>query len=56
MATPHIAGLGAYLNALNGPISSTALCKMIQDTATRNVIRNMPSGTVNLLAYNGNGR
>nr|ADK74313.2 alkaline serine protease P32 [Metapochonia rubescens] len=55
MATPHIAGLAAYLSALQGPTSPAALCKKIQDTSTKNVITGMPSGTVNYLAYNGNG-
>jgi hypothetical protein len=55
MATPHIAGLAAYLSALNGPRTPAALCKLIQDTATKNVITGIPAGTVNYLAYNGNG-
>lgn len=55
MATPHIAGLAAYLSGLSGRTSPAALCKKIQDTATKNVITGMPSGTVNYLAYNGNG-
>nr|ACV71862.1 subtilisin-like protease Pr1A [Metarhizium lepidiotae] len=55
MATPHIAGLAAYLNALNGKTTPAALCQKIQELSTKNVIRNVPAGTVNYLAYNGNG-
>nr|QKI86383.1 subtilisin-like protease PR1A [Metarhizium flavoviride] len=55
MATPHIAGLAAYFSALSGKTSPAALCQKIQDTSTKNVIRNVPAGTVNFLAYNGNG-
>nr|ACV71845.1 subtilisin-like protease Pr1A [Metarhizium acridum] len=55
MATPHIAGLAAYLSAIQGKTSPAALCKLIQDTATKNVLKGVPSGTVNYLAYNGNG-
>ncbi|TWU76889.1 subtilisin-like serine protease [Metarhizium rileyi] len=55
MAAPHIAGLAAYLSALGGQTSPAALCKKIQDTATKGALKDVPSGTVNLLAYNGNG-
>jgi len=54
MATPHIAGLGAYLLALQGPKSPQALCSYIQSTAETGKITNLPSGTSNLLAFNGN--
>ena len=53
MASPHIAGLGAYLLALEGNKSPTALCSRIQTLATRNALSSIPSGTVNYLAYNG---
>lgn len=54
MATPHIAGLAAYLIALEGPRSPAALCQRIQSLSTKNVITNV-AGSVNYLAYNGNG-
>jgi subtilisin family serine protease len=54
MATPHIAGLGAYLLALLGKKSPAALCKYIVDTAQSNILSGIPSGTVNKLAFNGN--
>ncbi|KAG5951152.1 Cuticle-degrading protease [Claviceps sorghi] len=56
MATPHVAGLAAYLSALEGSSSPTSLCKRIQSMSTKNVLRGIPSGTVNYLAYNGNGQ
>jgi subtilisin family serine protease len=54
MASPHIAGLGAYLLALEGARSPAALISRIQALATPNTITGVPSGTVNLLAFNGN--
>ena len=54
MATPHITGLGAYLLTLNGKKSPQDLCSYIASTATSNSISDIPSGTVNLLAFNGN--
>ncbi|TID23562.1 subtilisin-like serine protease pr1a [Venturia nashicola] len=57
MATPHIAGLAAYLGALNGAISPAAMRTKIQSLATANAIL-LPSfvksgGTPNKLAFNG---
>ncbi|KAG6006639.1 Cuticle-degrading protease [Claviceps pusilla] len=56
MATPHVAGLAAYLSALEGGFSPASLCKRIQSLSTKNVIKGLPSGTLNYLAYNGNGK
>lgn len=53
MASPHIAGLGAYLLGLGGPKSPTDLCDFIRTSGTQGVITDLPSGTVNSLAYNG---
>jgi subtilisin family serine protease len=53
MASPHIAGLGAYLLGLNGPKSPADLCDFIRTSGTQGVITDVPSGTVNSLAYNG---
>ncbi|KAL7793689.1 peptidase S8/S53 domain-containing protein [Trichoderma ceciliae] len=54
MASPHIAGLGAYLLTLEGPRDPQALCARIQDLAVRNVLSNIPAGTINAIAFNGN--
>jgi subtilisin family serine protease len=55
MASPHLAGLGAYLLALDGNVSPAALCKKIQTLSTKNVVTGIKalSGTVNYLAFNG---
>ncbi|EME89472.1 uncharacterized protein MYCFIDRAFT_210104 [Pseudocercospora fijiensis CIRAD86] len=57
MATPHIAGLAAYLLALEGPRSPAQLCERIRELATKDVIGNLDGGdgSPNLIAYNGNG-
>ncbi|KXX81427.1 Cuticle-degrading protease [Madurella mycetomatis] len=54
MAAPHVAGLGAYLLALEGPKTPAELCQYIKDTATPNTITQLPSGTFNGIAFNGN--
>lgn len=54
MAAPHIAGLGAYLLALLGPKTPAELCQYIKDTATPGTITDLPDGTVNAVAFNGN--
>ncbi|KAG5932466.1 hypothetical protein E4U60_005197 [Claviceps pazoutovae] len=54
MATPHIVGLAAYLAGLEGFPGAEALCARIQHLATRNAIRKVPGGTVNLVGFNGN--
>jgi len=54
MAAPHIAGLAAYLLTLNGPQTPAELCEYIRDTASPDVLTDIPSGTVNALAFNGN--
>lgn len=53
MATPHIAGLAAYLASRDGQRAGPGLCQTMQQMATRNAITNQPSNTVNLLAFNG---
>ncbi|KAJ4357186.1 uncharacterized protein N0V89_001761 [Didymosphaeria variabile] len=55
MACPHIAGLAAYLIALEGPRSPTELCERIQELATKDAIEDAGEGSPNLIAYNGNG-
>ncbi|AEO63696.1 757f3bf4-079b-4659-8909-cf4dae84328f [Thermothielavioides terrestris] len=54
MATPHITGLGAYLLALLGPKSPEDLCAYIRSTGTSGKLSGIPSGTVNVVAFNGN--
>ncbi|KAB5583627.1 peptidase S8/S53 domain-containing protein [Coniochaeta sp. 2T2.1] len=54
MATPHIAGLGAYLLTLLGKKTPAALCAYIVSTAQSGILSGIPSGTVNKLAFNGN--
>ncbi|KAF4547829.1 Cuticle-degrading protease-like protein 1 [Elsinoe fawcettii] len=53
MAAPYVAGLGAYLLAAEGSADPVALCQKIKDRAVKNAIKNVPSGTNNLLVYNG---
>ncbi|KAI2619503.1 subtilisin-like protein [Hypomontagnella submonticulosa] len=52
MATPHIAGLGAYFLALEGKKTPQELCSFIASSANSGVLSGVPSGTVNKLAYN----
>ncbi|KAG7286792.1 hypothetical protein NEMBOFW57_009108 [Staphylotrichum longicolle] len=54
MASPHVAGLGAYLLALLGPKTPAELCQHLKDTATLGTITDLPNGTLNALAFNGN--
>ncbi|ODA82972.1 hypothetical protein RJ55_01481 [Drechmeria coniospora] len=54
MASPHIAGLGAYFGALRGFSDPQVLCKQLQTIATKDVLSDIPSDTFNLLAFNGN--
>ncbi|TLD11864.1 hypothetical protein PspLS_11283 [Pyricularia sp. CBS 133598] len=53
MATPHVAGLGAYLMGMRGPMSGSAMCDLVKKSALRGKISGLPSGTANRLAYNG---
>ena len=52
MATPHIAGLAAYFMGL-GKAQADSACEYIASNANQDVLSDIPSGTVNLLAYNG---
>ena len=52
MASPHVAGLGAYLLGLEGPRDPLALCARIQKLATPGVVGFALSKN-NLLAFNG---
>ncbi|RYP33240.1 hypothetical protein DL767_004852 [Monosporascus sp. MG133] len=54
MASPHIAGLAAYLLGLGGvPTEPTQLCAYIAQSALTDVISGVPRDTVNALANNG---
>lgn len=54
MATPHVAGLAAYLLALEGKKTPAALSNRIVALAQTGLISGLPSGTPNRLAFNGN--
>ncbi|KAF1363022.1 oryzin precursor [Lizonia empirigonia] len=54
MATPHVAGLAAYILGLEGKRTPSALATRLQTLATKNAITGVPSGTNNYLAFNGN--
>jgi hypothetical protein len=54
MASPHVAGLGAYLLALEGKKAPQTLCAYIASIATSGALSGIPSGTVNKLAFNDN--
>lgn len=57
MATPHIAGLGAYLLALEGERSPIALCDRIKSLSSEGAVKQDAAAgliTTSDLAYNGN--
>lgn len=60
MATPHVAGLAAYLASLEGYPGAAGMCQRIKDLATRDIVTNLPREdnptflTPNRLAFNGN--
>jgi subtilisin family serine protease len=54
MASPHIAGLAAYLMGKDGKMAPDALCQKIQALSTKDVVTSIPGkDTVNYLAFNG---
>ncbi|KAI0425995.1 peptidase S8/S53 domain-containing protein [Xylaria sp. FL1042] len=55
MATPHVAGLALYLMALEGLSTPAAVTARIKALGTPGKISGVPAGTINLVAYNGNG-
>ncbi|KAI1123871.1 peptidase S8/S53 domain-containing protein [Nemania abortiva] len=55
MSTPHVAGLALYLISLEGLSTPAAVTARIKALGTSGKISSLPSGTVNLIAYNGNG-
>ncbi|KAF8167100.1 serine protease [Crassisporium funariophilum] len=52
MATPHIAGLIAYLIALQGNVTPAAMSTKLKSLSLKGVISGIPSGTLNDLAHN----
>lgn len=55
MATPHVAGLAAYLLGLEGAVSPAALSERIIELANKDKITGLPDGTANNLIFNGAG-
>lgn len=54
MATPHIAGLAAYLASKDDIVAGPEMCDRLREAATQNAITNNRADTVNLLAFNAN--
>ncbi|KAI0448392.1 peptidase S8/S53 domain-containing protein [Xylaria acuta] len=53
-SSPIVAGLGAYLLSLEGDREPTALCDRIKELSTQGILTDVPSDTINALAFNGN--
>lgn len=51
MAAPHVAGVAAYLMALEGISTDEACARMVELAPA--AITNAPSGTTNKLLFNG---
>ncbi|KAG5957683.1 hypothetical protein E4U58_005710 [Claviceps cyperi] len=51
MASPHVAGIGAYFLGKGHKVNG--LCNYIVQTGVKNVIQDVPSGTVNVIINNG---
>lgn len=54
MASPHVAGLAAYLLSFRGKQTPAALSSYITSTSLKSLVTGLPSGTINNLAFNGN--
>jgi subtilisin family serine protease len=54
MATPHVAGLAAYILALEGKKTPSVLSSRLQTLATKDKITGLKGSTKNYLAFNGN--
>lgn len=58
MASPHVAGLVLYLRSLEGGGQGGlvgAVVDKVRELGTKGVVKEAGRGSVNLLAYNGNG-
>ncbi|KAH8834923.1 serine protease [Flagelloscypha sp. PMI_526] len=51
MATPHVAGLVAYLISVEGNVTPAEMTAKIQDKSVKDVLTSIPDGTVNDLAH-----
>jgi subtilisin family serine protease len=54
MATPHVAGLAAYILGLEGKKTPAALSTRLQTLSTKDKITGLKGSTKNYLAFNGN--
>lgn len=54
MATPHVAGLAAYILSSEGRKNPTKLGARLTALSTKGTISALPPGTRNCLAFNGN--
>jgi subtilisin family serine protease len=54
MATPHVAGLAAYILSLEGKKTPAALSTRLQTLSTKDKITGLKGSTKNYLAFNGN--
>ncbi|KAH8800524.1 serine protease [Flagelloscypha sp. PMI_526] len=52
MATPHVAGLIAYLISVTGEKTPAAMTAYLQSLCLKNVVSGIPSGTINCIAHN----
>lgn len=55
MATPHVAGLAAYLIGFEGLSGASAVTARILQLATSGVVSGASAGTTNSLINNGSG-
>ncbi|KXN80636.1 Cuticle-degrading protease [Leucoagaricus sp. SymC.cos] len=52
MATPHVAGLIAYLISVRGNMSPASMSTLLKSLSLKGVISGVPSGTLNDLVHN----
>lgn len=54
MASPHVAGLALYLISLGNQYDTPSdLYNHIKQLGTKDILKGLPDGTVNLMAFNG---
>lgn len=53
MASPHVAGMAAYLMAFEG-VKGGAACDRIKALGQKGAAKGFPSGTTSSLLFNGN--
>lgn len=54
MASPHVAGIGAYFLGKGGKVEG--LCEFLAQNGVKDAIQGVPQGTVNVLINNGEGK